>query len=247
MDEPNDAPRALRYDDAEAAEIALERWAEEVARLKALRDPIVAGALATDLTRAQIHRIAGIAKTTIDRIDKRQLELASDDMMVLEFTELLAARAARYEEEAPDDSLEPTEPHGRAWAARGCARILRTSTGRWGGDVTEDADLLALIVNLDQAAAVDERRPLQDTDFTRGSRLERAQIRAEAAALRARGRVVFEEFDPRDRARAAAVAAERSVRFEAEALGVSPAALAAMTDQEKHQAWADLPEDEDQQ
>ena len=54
----------------EHLERALSNWAEDQALLTAQRNRLVCEALAAGITKQEIHQLTGIARTTINRIEK---------------------------------------------------------------------------------------------------------------------------------------------------------------------------------
>ncbi|MEU5874125.1 hypothetical protein AB0A73_21535 [Glycomyces sp. NPDC047369] len=241
---PETAYIALNYSDADVAEDALARFAQEQARLRRLRDPIIAGAIAAGVSRERAFRLSRVARTTIDRISNRNLPTAVDDLAVLViFTDLLDARAARYRSEILQDEAQPNELDLRARVASMAARRLRHGQGDWAGGISDDAALLSLIIDLDQARESEQRLGGPFDDLGRAVAAEQAQIRAEAAAFRARGAKAVDRFDPRDRDAAEAAAQQRADTFDAAALGITVEAYTAMTPQQRSDAFADLPDD----
>lgn len=63
---------------ARQARAELDRWAELSRQLDPLRDSTVARALAAGLSKQEIHRRTGIARTTLDRIIARVWERVPD-------------------------------------------------------------------------------------------------------------------------------------------------------------------------
>lgn len=227
------------YDGVEQAEEALQAWAQRKAEVMDVRDAIVAGALTAGVKPARAARLARLGASTVERIPRRAP--GQQFPPALEYGQILSQRRRRYQDADDSRPDRPGESTGRAAVARWAARILLhpTSTGPAGD--TEDAQLLDLAAEARRIA--DDNRG-HDDDYTRGMVAEAAQIAAEAARLRAEGYPALDGLDAGDRAAAHIAFEQESLRAKADALGVTPEKLQAMTPEQEADAWQALPDDD---
>lgn len=213
---------ALWFANPDEAQEALTDWTEAHNQLNAQRDAIITGALAAGVTTADIHRITGIARTTINRIPPRPTAVPEyDGLPLLEYKRLLKARAAGYHAQLAEAETSLNE-------ARAYARYCVTRRALAGLDNNNrltpidrhDARAHALVVYLRRIAARDithwardnhifdglaaaeghARKQSRDTAdaYWQATTQEADRIATELTNLRAHGYAAYRDLKPED-------------------------------------------------